>query len=75
MERRIFPQHMYGGPKGLGDPFYRYLGTFIQYPFSGIKGSESVYMLHFLPKSQLFFSLNNFLIIILDSWGLVWDIK
>ena len=23
MERRIFPQHMYGGPKGLGDPNYR----------------------------------------------------
>jgi hypothetical protein len=23
VERRIFPQHMYGGPKGLGDPNYR----------------------------------------------------
>ncbi len=23
IERRIFPQHMYGGPKGLGDPNYR----------------------------------------------------
>ena len=27
VERRIFPQHMYGGPKGLGDPTYRY-GTY-----------------------------------------------
>jgi hypothetical protein len=24
VERRIFAQHMYGGPKGLGDPTYRY---------------------------------------------------
>ena len=22
-EKRIFPQHMYGGPLKLGDPFYR----------------------------------------------------
>ena len=30
VERRIFPQHMYGGPKGLGDPTYRY-GTSSSY--------------------------------------------
>ena len=24
-EYRIFKQHMYGGPKGLGDPTYRYV--------------------------------------------------
>jgi len=24
VEYRIFKQHMYGGPKGLGDPNYRY---------------------------------------------------
>ncbi len=25
VERRIFAQHMYGGPKGLGDPTYRWI--------------------------------------------------
>ena len=28
MEYRIFKQHMYGGPKGLGDPTYRLLSWF-----------------------------------------------
>ncbi|XP_023347877.1 uncharacterized protein LOC111716634 isoform X4 [Eurytemora carolleeae] len=32
MERRIFPQHMYGGPKGLGDPFYRELSKMEEDP-------------------------------------------
>eukprot|EP00088_Acartia_fossae_P064915 TRINITY_DN79962_c0_g1_i1.p1 TRINITY_DN79962_c0_g1~~TRINITY_DN79962_c0_g1_i1.p1 ORF type:complete len:204 (+),score=28.13 TRINITY_DN79962_c0_g1_i1:28-612(+) len=31
-ERRIFPQHMYGGPKGLGDPKYRDLSKMEEDP-------------------------------------------
>jgi len=31
-ERRIFPQHMYGGPKGLGDPTYRELSKMEEDP-------------------------------------------
>ena len=31
-EYRIFKQHMYGGPKGLGDPFYRDLSRMEEDP-------------------------------------------
>jgi len=32
VERRIFAQHMYGGPKGLGDPHYRDLSKMEEDP-------------------------------------------
>eukprot|EP00088_Acartia_fossae_P030702 TRINITY_DN3169_c1_g1_i1.p1 TRINITY_DN3169_c1_g1~~TRINITY_DN3169_c1_g1_i1.p1 ORF type:complete len:195 (-),score=30.28 TRINITY_DN3169_c1_g1_i1:169-753(-) len=32
VERRIFAQHMYGGPKGLGDPTYRELSKMEEDP-------------------------------------------
>jgi len=32
MERRIFPQHRYGGPKGLGDPHFRGLSKMEEDP-------------------------------------------
>ena len=31
-EYRIFKQHMYGGPKGLGDPYYRELSKMEEDP-------------------------------------------
>ena len=31
-EFRIFKQHMYGGPKGLGDPYYRELSKMEEDP-------------------------------------------
>ena len=31
-EHRIFPQHMYGGPKQLGDPYYRGLSKMEEDP-------------------------------------------
>ena len=32
VEHRIFPKHMYGGPKQLGDPYYRGLSKMEEDP-------------------------------------------